>query len=66
MIVVVGSAALGLEVYEELRRIRRGESPPDDEVRREWDKVIDHVRLQWRARQNQIARPRPRKRPNQL
>lgn len=66
MIVVVGSAALGLEVYEELRRIRRGESPPDDEVRREWDKVIDHVRLQWRARQNQLARPRPRNRANQL
>jgi membrane protein len=65
MIVIVGSAALGPEVYEELRRIRRGERPPDDEVRREWDKVIDHVRLQWHAKQNDLARPRPRGRANQ-
>ena len=33
MIVIVGSAALGREVHDELGRIRRGERPSEDEVR---------------------------------
>jgi membrane protein len=65
MTVIVGAAALGREVSEELRRINRGERPPDDEVRREWDKVIDHVRLQWHVRRDQIAHPRRGKQANQ-
>jgi hypothetical protein len=35
-LVVVGSAALGREVGDELGRIRRGERPPDNELRSEW------------------------------
>jgi membrane protein len=47
MVVVVASAAIGREVSEELDRIGRGERPPDDEVRREWDAVIDEARSRW-------------------
>ena len=39
MVVVVGSAAAGREVHDELDRIRRGERPAEDEVRRQWDEV---------------------------
>lgn len=45
MIVIVAAAALGREVAEELDRIGRGERPPDDEVRREWDAVVAQTRL---------------------
>jgi uncharacterized BrkB/YihY/UPF0761 family membrane protein len=44
MVVVVGSAALGREVGDELERIRRGERPPDHDVRRQWDNVLGEVR----------------------
>jgi uncharacterized BrkB/YihY/UPF0761 family membrane protein len=36
MVVLVGSAAAGREVNDELDRIRRGEKPAEDEVRRQW------------------------------
>ena len=39
MVVIVGSAAAGREVHDELDRIRRGERPAEDEVRRQWDEV---------------------------
>ncbi len=32
--------AVGREVTEELARLRRGERPPPDAVRREWDTLI--------------------------
>ncbi|MFC9324174.1 YhjD/YihY/BrkB family envelope integrity protein [Kitasatospora sp. NPDC057015] len=66
MFVVVGSAALGREVRDEIGRIRHGERPPDDEVRREWDNVLDQMRLRWRTTREQISgrrrpgRPKPR------
>ena len=53
MLVVVGSAALGREVGDELDRIRRGERPPDHEVRRQWDNVVGEARSRW-----QVARER--------
>ena len=53
MLVVVGSAALGREVGDELERIRRGERPPDHEVRRQWDNVVGEARSRW-----QVARER--------
>ena len=56
MVVIVGSAALGREVAEELDRIRRGERPPDDEVRSEWDKVAGEVRARWAAARGRIDR----------
>ena len=47
MVVVVGSAAAGREVRDELDRIRRGERPAEDEVRHQWDQVIGEARSRW-------------------
>lgn len=44
MFVVVVLAALAREVADELGRVRRGERPPEDAVRREWDALLDDVR----------------------
>ena len=49
MVVVVGSAALGREVDDELARIRRGERPADDEVQRQWDEITAQARSRWEA-----------------
>ncbi|GJF33597.1 hypothetical protein KNE206_62970 [Kitasatospora sp. NE20-6] len=64
MLVAVGSAALGREVHDELVHIRRGERPPDDEVRREWNNVIDQMRLRWQSARKQISRSRRPKEPD--
>jgi uncharacterized BrkB/YihY/UPF0761 family membrane protein len=58
MVVLVASAAVGREVFEELGRIRRGVRPPDDEVKREWDAVIDEARSHWRTVRDVIDRHR--------
>jgi uncharacterized BrkB/YihY/UPF0761 family membrane protein len=47
MVIVVGSAAAGREVHDELDRIQRGERPAEDEVRRQWDEVTTHGRSRW-------------------
>jgi uncharacterized BrkB/YihY/UPF0761 family membrane protein len=47
MVVLVGSAAAGREVDRELDRIRRGEMPAEDEVRRQWDEVTAQARSRW-------------------
>ena len=47
MVVIVGSAAAGREVRDELERIRRGERPAEDEVRRQWDQVTAEARSRW-------------------
>ena len=65
MVVIVGSAALGREVRDELGRIRRGERPPDHEVRSEWDKVIGDVRSGWLAARDWIDRRPGRKQRQQ-
>ena len=54
MVVVVGSAAAGREVRDELDRIRRGERPAEDEVRRQWDQVIGAARSRWDTLRTQI------------
>jgi membrane protein len=56
MIILVASAALGREVNEELDRIRRGERPPEHEVRRQWDNVLEEVRSHWRTVRGRIDR----------
>ena len=63
MLVVVGSAAAGREVRDELDRIRRGERPAEDEVRRQWDQVIGDARSRWDTLRAQIQerRQRPRR-----
>jgi uncharacterized BrkB/YihY/UPF0761 family membrane protein len=47
MVAVVGAAAAGREVHDELGRIRRGERPADDEIRRQWDQVTAAARSRW-------------------
>jgi uncharacterized BrkB/YihY/UPF0761 family membrane protein len=54
MVVIVGSAAAGREVHDELGRIRRGERPADDEVRRQWDQVVGTARSRWDTLRAQI------------
>ncbi len=44
MFVVVVMTAIGREITEELDRLRRGERPPPDAVRREWDALIADLR----------------------
>jgi uncharacterized BrkB/YihY/UPF0761 family membrane protein len=58
MVVIVGSAAAGREVSEELLRIREGERPPDDDVRKEWDAVISEARSRFDSLREQIDRRR--------
>jgi hypothetical protein len=58
MVFVVASAALGREVFDELGRIRAGERPPDDEVRREWDTFIGEARSRWQTLRDHLDRIR--------
>ena len=62
MLVVVVSAVLGVEVGDELDRIRRGERPPDHEVRTQWDNVVREARARWRVARDR-ADPRRRRGP---
>ncbi len=61
-VILVGSAALGREVGDELVHIRRGERPPDHEIRRQWDNLLADMRARWttaRARLNRRRRKEP-------
>ena len=58
MVVTVASAAAGREVRDELDRIRRGERPADDEVRRQWDDVTAEARSRWETLRAQIQERR--------
>jgi membrane protein len=60
MVLVVASAAGGREVHDELDRIRRGERPADDEVRRQWDEVTAQARSRWDTLRAQIEARRHR------
>ncbi len=61
MVALVGSAAAGREVRDELERIQRGEKPAEDEVRRQWDQVTAEARSRWETLRVQIqARRRKR------
>ena len=65
MVVLVGAAALGREVHDELGRIRRGERPADDDVRQEWDALVGEARTRWDVAREQIAARRRRKKQPQ-
>jgi membrane protein len=58
MVVVVASAAAGREVRDELDRIRRGERPAENEVRRQWDQVTGEARSRWETLREQIQERR--------
>jgi membrane protein len=60
MVVLVGSAAAGREIHDELGRIRRGERPADDEVRRQWDQVTGAARSRWETLRVEMNRRRHR------
>jgi membrane protein len=62
MIVIVVAAAIGREVTDELGRIRRGERPPEDEIRREWDAVITEARSRWQTLRERVEEIRRRRR----
>ncbi len=58
MVVVVASAAAGREVHDELDRIRRGERPAENEVRRQWDEITAQARSRWDTLRVQVQRRR--------
>jgi uncharacterized BrkB/YihY/UPF0761 family membrane protein len=58
MVVVVGSAAAGREIEDELGRIRRGEKPADDEVRHQWDEITTEARSRWQTLREQTQERR--------
>jgi membrane protein len=60
-VVLVASAAAGREVHDELDKIRRGEQPPEDDVRREWDEVIAEARSRWDVARQQLDERRRRR-----
>jgi membrane protein len=62
MVVIVGSAAAGREVRDELDRIRRGERPAEDEVQRQWDAITTQARSRWDTLREQIQERRRRRR----
>jgi uncharacterized BrkB/YihY/UPF0761 family membrane protein len=62
MVAVVGSAAAGREIRDELDRIRRGERPAEDEVRRQWDEIITEARSRWDTLREQVQERRRRRR----
>jgi uncharacterized BrkB/YihY/UPF0761 family membrane protein len=59
MLTVVGSAAAGREVHDELERIRRGERRAEDEVRRQWHEVTAEGRSRWETMRAHIQERRP-------
>jgi membrane protein len=63
MVVIVSSAAIGHEVRAELDRIRRGERPAEDEVRRQWDQVTAEARSRWDTLRVRIQERRNRRKP---
>jgi membrane protein len=54
MVIVVGSAAAGREIHDELDRIQRGERPAEDEVQRQWDQVTAQARSRWETLHTRI------------
>lgn len=58
MVVIVASACVGREVSDELDRIRRGERPPDDEIRQEWNALVKEARLRTQTLRERIDRIR--------
>ena len=61
MVVVVASAAAGREIRDELDRIRRGERPAEDEVRRQWDEITTEARSRWETVRVRIQERRSRR-----
>jgi uncharacterized BrkB/YihY/UPF0761 family membrane protein len=65
MTAVVGSAAVGREVQDELGRIRRGERPAEHEVKRQWDELRAELGSRWQTLHEEVARRRARRHASQ-
>jgi uncharacterized BrkB/YihY/UPF0761 family membrane protein len=63
MVIMVGAAAAGREIRDELERIARGETPAEDEVRRQWDEVTARARSRWDTGRAYVQRRRARHEP---
>jgi membrane protein len=61
MVIIVGSAATGREIRDELTRIRRGEKPAEDEVRRQWDEITSEMQSRWETVRVQVQERRRRR-----
>jgi uncharacterized BrkB/YihY/UPF0761 family membrane protein len=61
MVIIVGSAAAGREIHDELDRIERGEKPAEDEVQRQWDEVTAQARSRWETLHTRIDEFRHRR-----
>jgi uncharacterized BrkB/YihY/UPF0761 family membrane protein len=61
MVVIITGAAIGREVSDELDRIKRGERPPDDEIRQEWNALIAEARLRTETLRDRVHRWRHRR-----
>jgi uncharacterized BrkB/YihY/UPF0761 family membrane protein len=61
MVVIITGAAVGREVSDELDRIKRGERPPDDEIRQEWNALIAEARLRTETLRDRVHRWRHRR-----
>ena len=62
MVVMVGSAAAGREIDDELARIRRGEKPADNEIERQWAEVTAQARSRWDTLRERIDEYRRKRR----
>ena len=60
MVVIVASSALGREVHEEIGRLRHGERPSEDEVRKQWNEVLARARSGWAGAREWVGRARRR------
>jgi uncharacterized BrkB/YihY/UPF0761 family membrane protein len=61
MLVVVGASAAGREVHDELDRIRRGERPAEDEVRRQWGEITAEAQSRWETLRLKVEERRRRR-----
>jgi membrane protein len=61
MCILVGSCAAGREIDGELVRIRRGETPPDHEVRRQWAEITTDFHSRWATAREWIHERRRRR-----
>jgi uncharacterized BrkB/YihY/UPF0761 family membrane protein len=61
LFLVVVAAAAGREIHEELLRIRHGEKPADDEVRRQWAEITDDLRSRSETAREQFRNRRRRR-----
>jgi uncharacterized BrkB/YihY/UPF0761 family membrane protein len=61
MVIVVVSAAAGREIRLELDRIRRGEMPAEDEVRRQWGELTAEARSRWDTLRQQMQERRSKR-----